>query len=274
MGIGGGVIIVPVLTTLFGLPIKEAIAISIVTVIATSVSGGSSYVEQRITNIRLAAFLETSTTLGALIGTALVLMVKGDYLYLAFSSLAAYLASSQLLSVRREVKGMESLNFASIKQDRISRFLSLQGDYHDENIGKNVEYKVSGSFLGWVVSLFAGIGSGLLGIGGGVFKVSIMNIHMNVPMKVAVATSKFMIGVTAATSAILYLANGLLNPFNLGYIAPAALGTMLGATIGTRILNKLRTKWLKLAFGILMIYITYTMLSKGLLLTTGIGLLP
>ncbi len=269
MGIGGGIIIVPALTIIFGVPIKEAIAISIVTVVATSISGGSSYVEQRITNIRLAIFLETSTTIGAFIGAMLVLIVTGNYLYVVFALLAFYLAVSQILSVKREVKRTESNDFMNITQDRVSRYLNLRGDYFDAAINHKVEYLVKNSILGWIVSFFAGLGSGLLGVGGGVFKVSIMNIFMNVPLKVAVATSKFMIGVTAATSAVLYFVAGLLN---LDYIAPAALGTMLGATAGTVLMNKIKVKWLKVFFFLLMCYIGYNMLGKGLLLTLSVRL--
>ena len=269
MGIGGGIIIVPALTIIFGVPIKEAIAISIVTVVATSISGGSSYVEQRITNIRLAIFLETSTTIGAFIGALLVLIVSGNYLYVVFALLAFYLAVSQILSVKKEVKRTESNDFMKITQDRVSRYLNLRGDYFDVAINHKVEYLVKNSILGWMVSFFAGLGSGLLGIGGGIFKVSVMNIFMNVPLKAAVATSKFMIGVTAATSAILYFVAGLLN---LEYIAPTALGTMLGASVGTALMNKIKVGWLKVFFFLLMCYIGYNMLGKGLLLTLGLRL--
>jgi uncharacterized membrane protein YfcA len=269
MGIGGGIIVVPALTIIFGVPIKEAIAISAATVVATSISGGSSYVEQRITNIHLAMFLETSTTLGALVGAILVMLIAGEYLYVLFSLLAFYLALSQILSVKREVKKMENNDFMNVVQDRISKFFHLRGDYFDESINRRIEYLVKNSFIGWIISFFAGLGSGLLGIGGGVFKVSAMNVFMNVPLKAAVATSKFMIGVTAATSAILYYVSGLLN---LEYIAPAALGTMLGAAVGTAIMNKLKVKWLKILFFAIMCYIGYNMLGKGLLLTVGVRL--
>lgn len=269
MGIGGGIIIVPALTIIFGVPIKEAIAISIVTVVATSISGGSSYVEQRITNIRLAIFLETSTTIGAFIGALLVLIVSGNYLYVVFALLAFYLALSQILSVKREVKRTESNDFMNITQDRVSKYFNLRGDYFDMSINHKVEYLVKNSIIGWIVSFLAGLGSGLLGVGGGIFKVSVMNIFMNVPLKAAVATSKFMIGVTAATSAILYFVAGLLN---LEYIAPAALGTMLGASVGTALMNRIRVKWLKVFFFLLMCYIGYNMLGKGLLLTLGLRL--
>jgi len=269
LGIGGGIIIVPALTIMFGVPIKEAIAISIVTVVATSISGGSSYVEQRITNIRLAIFLETSTTIGAFVGAMLVLVVSGNYLYVVFALLAFYLAASQILSVKREVKRTESNDFMNITQDRVSRYLNLRGEYFDAAINHKVEYLVKNSILGWIVSFFAGLGSALLGVGGGIFKVSLMNIFMNVPLKAAVATSKFMIGVTAATSAILYFVAGLVN---LEYLAPAALGTMLGATVGTALMNKIKVGWLKVFFFLLMCYIGYNMLGKGLLLTLGMRL--
>jgi len=269
IGIGGGIIMVPALTFLFDLPIQQAIAVSIVGVVATSISGGSSYVDQRITNIRLAIFLETSTTFGAFLGALLVVLISGNFLYIIFSFFALFIATTQIFSLKKEVKKMEKNDFKNIKQDRISKLLSLGGDYIDGNTKTKIEYIIKGSPIGWLISFFAGLGSGLLGIGGGVFQVSAMNIFMNVPMKVAVATSKFMIGVTAATSAILYYVSGVLR---LEYIAPAALGVMIGATLGTMIMNKLKVKWLKVIFFFLMTYIGYSMLGKGILLTFGIHL--
>jgi uncharacterized membrane protein YfcA len=269
MGIGGGIILVPTLTFLFDLPIQQAIAVSIVSVVATSISGGSSYVDQRITNIRLAIFLETSTTLGAFLGALLVVMISGNFLYFIFAFLVFFMATTQIFSLRKEVKKMVKNDFTNVKQDKVSKLLSLNGNYIDGNTKSKIEYMIKGSPIGWLISFFAGVGSGLLGIGGGVFQVSAMNLFMNVPLKVAVATSKFMIGVTAATSAVLYYISGVLK---LGYIAPAALGVMIGATAGTMIMNKLKVKWLKIIFFFLMIYIGYNMLGKGILLTFSIRL--
>lgn len=214
--------------------------------------------------------METSTTVGAFIGALLVLIVAGQYLYVIFALLAFYLALSQILSVKREVKRTESNDFINISQDKVSRYFNLRGSYFDESIKHKVDYLVKNSILGWIVSFFAGLGSGLLGVGGGIFKVSAMNLFMNMPLKAAVATSKFMIGVTAATSAILYLVAGLLS---LDYIAPAALGTMLGATVGTAVMNRIKVKWLKVFFFLLLFFIGYNMLGKGLLLTLDVRLL-
>lgn len=269
MGIGGGVIIVPTLSTVFNLPIHEAIAISIVSVVATSISGGSAYVDQRITNIRLAMFLETSTTLGALIGALLALIMPGKYLFIIFSAFALYMGFSQLYSVKGELRKMSAQGFKQIEPDFVSRQLNLSGNYFDEGENVNVEYVVSGSKLGWLASFLAGVGSGMLGIGGGFLKVSAMNILMNVPVKVAIATSKFMIGVTAATSAVVYYIHGAIR---LDVVAPIAVGTALGATVGTRVMNKLKVKWLKATFSILTFYLAYAMLRKGLYLIFGIQL--
>ena len=269
MGIGGGIIIVPTLTSLFNLPIREAIAVSIVSVIATSISGKSTYFKQGLTNVRLAIFLETSTAIGALIGAMLVLIIPGSILYLVFSIFAFYVGVSQLYSMKTETKRLTSGEFKRVKPDAISRFLNLSGEYFDEAEGTKVEYVVKNSIAGWLVSLLAGIGSGMLGIGGGFLKVSAMNVFMSIPLKVAIATSKFMIGVTAATSAIMYYVCGVIN---LEAAAPTALGTATGAILGTGVMNKIRVKWLKVAFALLTFYLGYSMLRKGVLLLTGLAL--
>ena len=269
MGIGGGIIIVPTLTSVFNLPIREAIAVSIVSVIATSISGKSTYFKQGMTNVRLAIFLETSTAIGALIGAMLVLIVPGSLLYLIFSSFTFYVGISQLYSLKAEVRRISSDEFRRAKPDVVSAYLSLSGEYFDEAERTKVEYVVKNSIAGWLVSLLAGIGSGMLGIGGGFLKVSAMNVFMNVPLKVAIATSKFMIGVTAATSAIIYYVCGLIN---FSAVAPTALGTTTGAILGTGVMNKIRVKWLKIAFSLLTFYLGYSMLRKGVLSLFGVAL--
>jgi len=179
------------------------------------------------------------------------------------------MATTQIFSLKKEIKRMSNNDFMNVKQDKISKLLSFNGNYVDGNIRSKIEYMIKGPSIGWLTSFFAGVGSDLLGIGEGIFQVSTMNIFMNVPLKVAVATSKFMIGVTAATSAILYYVSGVLR---LGYIAPAALGVMISATAGTMMMNKLKVKWLKILFFFLMTYIGYDMLGKGIQLTFGMRL--
>lgn len=259
-GIGGGVIIVPFLTSVLGLPIHEAIAVSIVAVVATSNAGGSGYVEQKITNIRLAMFLEISTTMGALVGGVVALLLNSWILFFFFGGLLLYVAFTTFRSRKRDTTPI------SREQDRVARYLGLEGSYFDAVEKRDIEYKVTGTSKGSLVSAFAGVTSGLLGIGGGVIKVGAMNSFMRVPLKAAVATSKFELGVTAATSALLYFVSGVVN---LYLVAPVALGTTLGATFGTRIMNKIPASTLKIAFVLLLLYSAYTMFLQGLKLIGG-----
>jgi len=269
MGIGGGLIIVPTLTIVFDVPIHEAIAASIVGVVATSISSASSYIRQKMTNIRLALFLETSTTLGALTGALLALITPASLLYFMFALFAFYVSFSQAYSARKEVEKLHVGGFKRAAPDALSRYLHLSGRYFDLRESKDIEYVVRGSIKGWLLSFLAGMGSAMLGIGGGFIKVSAMNMFMNVPFKAAVATSKFMIGFTAATGAIVYYVAGIVRP---QLVAPVATGTISGAFLGTLIMNKVRVKWLKLAFSCLTLYIGYSMLKKGLLYALGVVL--
>ncbi len=270
MGIGGGSIIVPVLTNVFGVPIREAVAASLVGVIATSISGLSTYFREEITNIRMALFLETSTTLGAVLGALLSLVTPGSFLYVIFAAFSFYIAASQAYSIRVEERKIRRSGFRAARPDRISLLLGLSGRYFDESEGRRVEYVISGTLAGWLVSFFAGVGSGMLGIGGGFIKVSAMNLFMNAPLKVAIATSKFMVGITAATSSVVYYLRGVVRA---DVAAPVALGTTLGAIAGTKVMNKLRVRWLKAAFSALAAYLGYVMLRRGLWLM-GVAELP
>jgi uncharacterized membrane protein YfcA len=160
-------------------------------------------------------------------------------------------------------------DFAETKQDRVAKYLNLAGSYYDPSEKVDVPYVVTRAPEGSLIASLAGIVSGLLGVGGGVIKVAAMNIFMNVPIKAAVATSKFMIGVTAATGALLFFLAGLVDPY---VIAPVALGTTLGATMGTWVMPRVKSSALKVAFAILVIYLAYTMLAQGLALGFGVQL--
>ncbi len=263
VGVGGGVIIVPALTLLFHLPIHSAIAASIVSVIATSIAGALSYVDQQITNVRLGMFLEISTTAGALVGALIGVLMHGWVLSLIFGALIFYMAIISYRTRKVEDRMLESGGYEAKTDDKIARTLRLYGNYHDEALKREVNYHATKTVEGSLISSFAGVGSGLLGIGGGVIKVAAMNSMMGIPMKASVATSKFMIGVTAATSAVVYFIAGGINQYT---VAPVALGTMLGATTGSLIMNKLHSKVIKTVFFVLMIYLGYQMIAKGLLL--------
>lgn len=255
-GIGGGAIIVPFLTVFMGVPIHQAIAISLVSVIATSNAGGSSYLEQRITNIKLAMYLEVATTAGALVGSVVALLLRSWVLFMIFGIMLSYVAISNFKSRTTDERRIAKNEFARAKQDRISQYLGLKGSYFDASQKRHVDYRVNGAAKGAVISSFAGVTAGLLGVGGGIIKVAAMNLFMNVPLKASVATSKFMIGVTAAVGALIFFVTGLVNVYVL---APIALGTTLGATLGTSIMNRLRSYVLKIAFGFLVAYLAYTM---------------
>lgn len=260
-GIGGGAIIVPFLTVYMGVPIHQAIAISLVAVIATSNAGGSSYLEQKITNIKLAMYLEVATTIGALVGSVIALLLQSWILFAIFGILLCYVAISNFKSRTVEESRIAKNSFANVKQDRISRYLGLAGTYYDASQKKRVDYQVNGSAVGAAISSFAGVTAGLLGVGGGIIKVAAMNLLMNVPLKASVATSKFMIGVTAAVGALVFFVTGLVNVYVL---APVALGITLGATFGTSIMNRIRSYALKVAFAFLVTYLAYTMFAQAL----------
>jgi hypothetical protein len=260
VGIGGGIIIVPALTLLFNVPIHYAVAASLVSVIATSIAGAHSYVEQQITNVRLGMFLEISTTFGALFGAVLSLILHGWMISIIFGALVMFMAVFSYLTRSHDDK-MDFENDKIDENKKLESYLSIKGKYFDKALNKEIHYQAHKPIAGSVVSLFAGIGSGLLGIGGGVIKVTAMNALMRVPMKVSVATSKFMIGLTAATSSVIYLITGSIDYF---IVAPVAIGTMIGATFGSSLMNKFKSKTIKLIFTLIASYLALRMLLKGL----------
>ncbi|HVB39541.1 MAG TPA: sulfite exporter TauE/SafE family protein, partial [Terriglobales bacterium] len=263
LGVGGGIFIVPALVLGFQLPVKIAVAASLVSVIATSNAGGSSYVEHHITNVRLGMFLEVATTLGALSGSVLALYLREWIMLALFALMLLYMAWAAFTTRHLDDARIADGGFADARPDRASGALALAGHYHDDALGREVAYVVNGSAPGMAISYLAGVSSGLLGVGGGVLKVSAMNRFMNVPMKAAVGTSKMMIGITAAVGSILFFLAGLIHFF---IVAPVALGTTAGATLGTKVMNRMRSAVLKGLFTVLMLYLAYGMLARALAL--------
>jgi hypothetical protein len=256
VGIGGGIIVVPALTLIFNIPVHYAIAASLISVIATSVAGANRYVEQEITNLKLGMFLEIFTTTGALIGAFLALILHGWILSVIFGALVFVMAFYSFKN-REEKTNNSGIDYEPAE----NALLNFEDTFYDKAEKKAVEYRVSHPVKGGFISMLAGIGSGLLGIGGGIIKVSVMNGYMKVPMKVAVATSKFMIGVTAAASAVLYFLNGAVNSF---IVAPVALGTITGATLGSIFMNRIPTKYIKIIFIVVAGYLSVRMIIRGL----------
>lgn len=252
VGVGGGIIVVPALTLLMGVGIQKAIAASIISVIATSSGAASSYVRERIANMRLGMLLEIATVLGALCGALLAVVVPVRGLFLLFAIILTYTAWSMF---RRP--GAGPINSAP---DRLADRLRLHGSFYDRSLGREVSYRVTRTKLGLAVGYVAGIASGLLGIGGGVLKVPVMNLAMGMPIKACTATSNFMIGVTAATSAAVYFMRGEVLPF---VAAPVAVGVLLGARTGARLMSGIRNDSIRIVFVVVLVASAAQMFMKG-----------
>jgi uncharacterized membrane protein YfcA len=252
LGLGGGIIVVPALTLIFGVDIRLAIGASIISVIATSSGAAAAYVKENLANLRVAMFLEIGTTLGAISGAYLAGIVHTRFLFILFGLLLAWSAVA-MLQKRHEAHGDA---YASPLADR----LRLHSSYFDEAIGQAVDYRVTRPITGLGLMYLAGAASGLLGIGSGALKVPAMDLAMRLPMKVSTATSNFMIGVTAAASAGLYFVRGDIDPV---LAAPVAAGVLFGATIGSRFLGRLESRVIRVVFIVVLVVVSVQMLVRG-----------
>jgi uncharacterized membrane protein YfcA len=255
LGLGGGIIIVPVLTLLLHVDIRYAIGASIVAVIATSSGAAAAYVREGMTNLRVAMFLELATTTGALTGAYLAGVISGRWLYVIFGVVMGYSALA-MLRKRGTVESAGPRSSSSGWADR----LRLHDAFYDESLRTDVDYKVARPGLGLGLMYLAGTTSGLLGIGSGALKVPAMDLAMGLPIKVSTATSNFMIGVTAAASAGVYFSRGDINPF---IAAPVAAGVLVGALLGSRMLGRLRSSRIRTLFVIVLACVSIQMLLKG-----------
>jgi uncharacterized protein len=244
--VGGGVIMVPVLSLAFGVPIKTAIATSIVCVIATSSMAQTTFAARGMTNMRLGMFLEVATTIGAVAGGITAILVDARFLQVAFAAVLFYVAW-QMGRRKGDIVPVEGQ--------------TMPATYYDPAEGREVRYGVHGLGLGFVLSFVAGNVSGLLGVGGGAFKVPIMNLLMGVPLKATIATSNLMIGVTAATGAAIFYGRGYVDPY---WAVPAALGILAGARFGPRLAIHLPTRVLLIAFEVVLPLFAVLMILKSL----------
>lgn len=250
-GLGGGVIIIPLLTLVLGVDIHYAIGASIISVIATSSGSAAAYVKEGITNIRIGMFLEVATTISAIIGAIVTVFINPSYIAVIFGLILLFSAAMML---RKKVD--RSDNDTSGK---LPIFFKLNGTYPTESgLKKYAVHNVVGGFL---MMFIAGIISGLLGIGSGALKVVAMDNVMRIPFKVSTTTSNFMMGVTAAASAIVYLHRGQIDP---GIAMPVSVGVLLGATIGSKILVKTKTDKLKVVFAVVVTFLALQMIYNGL----------
>lgn len=255
LGLGGGVIMVPLLVFMLDVPIHLAAGASIIAVVATSSAATSVYVRDEITNIKLGMFLELATTLGALSGAFLMSVASESILQTLFGATLLYASITMLIQMRKTNK-----SWTSMPNDWLADKLCLDGTYWDEASGEQVSYGVHHSLPTFAISYIAGIISGLLGIGGGGVKVPAMNAVSNIPMKVSVATSNFMIGVTASASALVYLRHGFCDFF---ITAPVVLGTLIGSYLGARATRHIQGLFLKRLFVVVLLILGLRMIVSG-----------
>ncbi len=257
LGLGGGVVMVPLLTIFLGVPPLFAIGASIVSVIATSSGAASAYVKEGVTNLRIGMFLELATTSGAITGAVLTLyLARADLqgvIYVIFGAVLLVSVLPLLRQIGEEVP-------TGVKPDAISRRLQLNGEYHDVALNRDISYQATRSPLALSIMYVAGVISGLLGLGSGVLKVIALDVGMKLPMKVSSTTSNFMIGVTAAASTGIYYLGGYINPF---LAAPVVLGVVLGSLIGTRALVRLRNASIRKVFIPIIVVLAVEMLLHG-----------
>lgn len=260
LGLGGGIIVVPVLTLIFHLPIQIAIGASIISVIATSSGAAAAYVRDHLTNLRMGMFLEIATTLGAISGAYLTSLLHGNILNIIFGLVLLYSLVPMLQRLRQGRPDRSRAAVENIPHDPIASALSLDSDYYDPALHEQVYYRVRRVPLGFVVMYGAGVISGLLGIGAGVFKVLAMDNAMGMPIKASSATSNFMIGVTAAASAGIYFIRGTINPIIAG---PVAIGILAGSLLGSYLLTRTVSTRVRLVFLVVMALTALSMLAKG-----------
>ncbi len=254
LGLGGGIIVTPALILLFGVDIQHAIGASLISVIATSSGAAIAYIRDGITNVRVGMFLEIATTIGAVSGALIAGLIPPSSLYILFGIFLAYSAFNMAKKAKQELPGEVALH-------PLARTLRLQGDYHDKSLNRRIAYNVDNVYGGFGIMYGAGVISGLLGIGSGSFKVMAMDMCMKLPLKVSSATSNFMMGVTAAASAGIYLFRGDINPL---ISAPVALGVLIGATIGARVMQRLKSSTIRKLFIPVLFYIALQMTAQGL----------
>lgn len=266
LGLGGGLLIVPLLTLGFGLPLREAVGVSLVCVIVTSSASASVYLQRRQANLRLGMLLELFTGFGALLGGAIAFLVDERLLAGLFAALLVYVAATMIRGARRSA--------APIPDDAspaLDDALSLE-DGKGEDREDAIEVDPARGGLGIspdgarrmplavVGSVGAGVASALLGIGGGLVKVPVMHLALGVPLRIATATSNLMVGITASTSAIVYLLRGGIDAYATG---PTAVGVFIGASLGSRLGHRVDLRVLRLLFVGVMLYTAFEMARRA-----------
>jgi len=249
-GLGGGVVIIPLLTVGLGVDIRYAIGASLVSVIATSSGAAAAYVREGFTNIRIGMFLEVATTLGALGGAVIALHVGPSVIAVIFGLVLMYSAYSTFRAPAGDAP--------DVPPDALATRLRMNGTF--PAAGRMKPYNVRNVPGGFGLMALAGVLSGLLGIGSGALKVIAMDRIMKMPFKVSTTTSNFMIGVTAAASAGVYLNRGYIDPV---LAIPVMVGVLAGSLVGARFLAGAKTRTLRIVFAIAVVGLGIEMIYKG-----------
>ena len=251
-GLGGGVIVIPLLTLAFGVDFHYAIGAALVASIATSSGSASAYVKEGLTNIRLGMFLEIATSVGAVLGAAAALWMPTNVIAIIFGAVL-------LLTVAMQFR--QKTDYIGVKGSNLAKKLKLFGSYPTKD-GTVQSYELTNVSGGFSVMVLAGALSGLLGIGSGVLKVLAMDSCMKVPFKVSTTTSNFMIGVTAVTSAVVYLQRGYIEP---GIAFPIMVGVLAGAMSGAKLLKHLDVRVLRKIFAVAILLVALNMIYNGII---------
>lgn len=252
LGIGGGIILTPFLTLVMGLDIQYGI----VCVIATSSGATIAYLKDDMLNLRVAMFLEIATTIGAIVGALLSGVVPTGFLFILFGGFLLF----SVLNMIQKLRGKTDKTINKTAGDSLAEKLKLNGSYYDKVLDKQINYQVEKVPGGFAMMFGAGIASGLLGIGSGVFKVTAMDTIMKMPLKPSSATSNLMMGVTAAASAMVYFFSGAILP---QIAAPLALGVLVGATVGSRIMTRLKPIVIRMIFIPILLFMGLQMVLRG-----------
>ena len=251
-GLGGGVIVIPLLTLAFGIDFHYAIGAALVASIATSSGSASAYVKEGLTNIRLGMFLEIATSVGAVLGAAAALWMPTNAIAIIFGAVL-------LLTVAMQFR--QKTDYIGVKGSNLAKKLKLFGSYPTKD-GTVQSYELTNVSGGFSVMVLAGALSGLLGIGSGVLKVLAMDSCMKVPFKVSTTTSNFMIGVTAVTSAVVYLQRGYIEP---GIAFSIMVGVLAGAMSGAKLLKHLDVRVLRKIFAVAILLVALNMIYNGII---------
>jgi uncharacterized membrane protein YfcA len=252
LGLGGGVLIVPLLTLGFNLPLRDAVGVSLVCVIVNSGASAGVFLERRTANLRLGMLLELFTATGAILGGLVAFLLDPRILAGLFAALLAYVAVTMLRPRRTAAPVADGTTEPPVAIDEGPAWIArLSGD----------DYRIHRLWGGFAGSVVAGVASALLGIGGGLVKVPVMHMVMGVPLRVATATSNLMIGITASTSAWVYLLHGGIDPFATG---PMAIGVFVGATGGSRVAPRVDLRALRLLFAAVLLYTSFEMFQRAI----------